>query len=138
MPAIEELRSLLSKLKKSAGPSPRLDQEIGAVLGRSLDGASTPPQWTASIDEASKLFNELLPGRPMDLVPAPEHDGYICSVKLYGSMPATPPCAVHFASTAAMAIMTAMIETLTALEIDFWSLSLTVRTASCRIAALAG
>jgi hypothetical protein len=121
MPSIDALRSLLSELKKSAGPSPRLDREIATVLGRSLDGAAAPPQWTASIDEASKLFNELLPGRPMDLVHDPEHNRYFCSVKLYGSMPATAPYVMHSARTAATAVMTAMIETLIALEIDCWS-----------------
>jgi hypothetical protein len=116
MATIEELRSLLANVRQSA-PSPQLDQNIGAVLGLLPDGAKAP-QWTASVEEALNLFNRLLSGRPMEIVPYPERDGYFCTVKLYGSMPATAPCIVHFAKTAAMALMVALIETLLAIEID--------------------
>ena len=121
MPDIGELRSLLTKMKASKGPSPRLDNDIATLLGRLPGGAEASPRWTASIDDAVKLFNELLPGRPMEIVPAPGNKGFICSVKLYGNMPATPPYAMHVATTAAMALMVAMVETLIAVEIDGWS-----------------
>ncbi|HLH88302.1 MAG TPA: hypothetical protein VKX28_07575 [Xanthobacteraceae bacterium] len=112
---------MLTKMKASNGPSPQLDKDIATVLGRLPGGAEAPPRWTASIDDAMKLFNELLPGRPMEIVPAPGNKGFICSVKLYGSMPATFPYAMHIAKTAAMALMAAMIQTLLAVEIDPWS-----------------
>ncbi len=48
-------------------------------------------------------------------------DGYVCTVELYGTMPATPPYAVHFSNTAAMAVLAGLIETLIAVEIDYWS-----------------
>jgi hypothetical protein len=38
---------------------------------------------------------QLLPGRPMEIVSYPEKDGYICTIKLYGSMPVTAPYAVR-------------------------------------------
>jgi hypothetical protein len=121
MATIEKLRSLLAKLKGAKGPSPELDAEIAIVLGRMPPDERPPPAWTASIDEALELFNELLPGRPMEIVGVAENAEFVCTVKLHGNMPATPPYAVDFAKTAALAVVMGLIDTLIALEIDYWS-----------------
>ena len=120
MATIEELRLLLAKLKSAKAPSPELDGEIAKALHLFPSNERTPPPWTASVDEALNLFHQLLPARPMQIVNAGD-DGYVCTVELYGTMPATPPYAVHFSNTAAMAVLAGLIETLIAVEIDYWS-----------------
>jgi hypothetical protein len=49
------------------------------------------------------------------------NDGCVCAVKLYGTVPATPPYAIHIAKTDAMAVFAGLIETVIALEIDVLS-----------------
>ena len=120
MASIDALRSLLAEVSESTGPSPALDKHIADVLDVVPADAAAPP-WTASTEEAVNLFRQLLKKRPMDLVHHPDREQYFCTVKLYGTMPATPPYVVRSAKTAAIAILAAMIETLIAVEIDYWS-----------------
>jgi hypothetical protein len=115
---IVELRSLLARVSATTGPSRALDQDIAGVL---LSADAVAPPWSASTEEAKKLFKQLLQQRPMDLVHDADRGQYICTVKLYGNMPATAPYVVRLAKTAPVAILAALIETLIAVELDYWS-----------------
>ena len=121
MATVAELESLVAKLQEAKAPSRELDEDIAKVLDRLPSPAATPPAWTASLEEVLKLYEELLPGRPIELTDDPENKRFFCAIKLYGTMPATPPYQVAAAETAAFAVLIAMMRTLTAVEIDYWS-----------------
>ena len=120
MAAIPELEALVAKLQDAKVPSCELDREIAIVLDRLPSPAAKPPEWTASLDDVLKLYNDLLPGRPMQLTEDPEYKEFFCTIKLYGNMPATPPYQISQAETAPFAVLIAMTRTLIALEIDYW------------------
>jgi hypothetical protein len=101
-------------------PAAELDSDIAGVLNLPPRDAGAP-QWSVSAEESTKLFKQPLQERPIDLVHDPDRDQYICSVKLYGTMPATPPYVVRLAKTAPIAVLAAMIDTLMAVELDYWS-----------------
>ena len=119
--SIVELESLAARLQGAMAPSRDLDHAIAVVLDRLPAPPSTLPQWTASLDDTLTLYKDLLPGRPMQITDDPENQRFFCTVELYGTMPATPPYHVAAAPTAAFAVLIAMVRTLIALEIDYWS-----------------
>jgi hypothetical protein len=119
VPKIADLEALAAQLEAAQAPSQELDAAVAVVIGRPR--VPVPPQWTAALDETLKLYQELLPGRPMQVTDDPENRRVFCTVKLYGAMPATPPYVVAHAATAPLAVLTAMVRTLIALEIDSWS-----------------
>lgn len=121
MATIAELQALAARLQGATAPSRELDQAIAMALDRLPSPGATPPQWTASLEESLKLYKDLLPGRPMQVTDDPENQRFFCTVELYGTMPATPPYHVAAAPTAAFAVLIAMVRTLIALEIDYWS-----------------
>ncbi len=121
MATIAELEALVAELREAKAPSRELDKAIAIALGRLPSSASTPPAWTASLEETLKLYEELLPGRPMQITDDPENKRFFCTIKLYGNMPATPPYQVAAAAMAPVAVLIAMMRTLVALEIDYWS-----------------
>jgi hypothetical protein len=121
MASIAELESLAAKLQDAKAPSRDLDQTIATILGRLPSHPSMPPAWTASLEETLKLYQELLPGRPMELTDDPDNKRFFCTIKLYGTMPATPPYQIAAAATAPFAVLVAMVRTLIAVEIDYWS-----------------
>jgi hypothetical protein len=118
--SIDELRSLLAVVAGTKGPSRELDEEIAGVLGAVPAGAVVPP-WSASTEEAMTLFKHFLHERPIHLDHDTDPDQYSCWVKLYGNMPETAPYAVQSATTAPIAVLAAMIDTLIAVKIDHWS-----------------
>ena len=122
MATIVELESLAARLQGAmALEAADADHAIAVVLDRLPAPPSTLPQWTASLDDTLKLYKDLLPGRPMQVTDDPENQQVFCTVKLYGTMPATPPYQVAAAPTAALAVLVATVKTLIALEIDYWS-----------------
>jgi hypothetical protein len=118
--SISELEALVAKLQAAKAPSRELDREIAVVLDQLPFATAPPPAWTASLEDVLKLYRALLPGRPMELTEDPGEKRFFCTIKLYGSMPATPPYQVSRAQTAPFAVLIAMVKTLIALEIDGW------------------
>lgn len=116
MSDIESYQALLARIVETSGPDRALDGAIAAALNL-CPADMDIPDWTRSIEEAVKLLRRLLPGRHINLPDEKASDGfYYCTVELYGSMPATPPCAVGNAKTAPLAALAAMFSTLTAIE----------------------
>ena len=64
---IDDLRALLARASASEGASRELDADIVGVLSVLPSEAARPP-WSASVEEATRLFKQLLQDRPMDLV----------------------------------------------------------------------
>jgi hypothetical protein len=107
---------LLGRIEEARGPDRALDNAIAAALNPCAADTEVPG-WTRSTEEAVKLLRRFLPGRHINLPGEEAGDGFwYCTIELYGSMPATPPCAVGKGRTAPLAALAAMLSTLIAIE----------------------